>query len=654
MSSSSSSISATTVNGTTRITGLSSGIDVDTIVSELMTAEKAKKLNPLQQKEQLAEWRQEAYRSVVSDISDFTSKYFSVGTSSSTSLLNSKNFKQYTVTSSSSAVTASYTSSASAGTHTVAVSSLATKAIRSSSASLSKDVQGATAADYSSLTNSSFVISVDGADHTVSLANVTDVTSLQTAIDDAVGSGMLTVNADNSGILTITAADSGVGEIGLSDPDSGTSGLDALGFSLTDGAILSNRLDTSDTLAEIAGQLNTGTALSFNGSDQVALTINGTSFTFNKTDTLASVISKVNSSSCGATLAYNTSSGKLVLTASSLGAGDTLTVAEPTGSDGTGSNFLAAFLDSSQAGTNAKVTVDGAAYTRSANTITVDGVTYTLNATTTDSTKATVSLTQDVDGIYDLISNFVSDYNKLIDTINGKLDESYDNDYPPLTDDQKKEMTDDEITNWETKAKTGLLEHDTTLTSFLREIRSAFVNSIAGVSTSIFDIGIDTGSYEEKGKLYIDEDTLKDTIQNDPDSIEKLFTQQSSTASYAGTSSKVRQLSSAELSKRYSGEGIALRFYDILGKYVSTIRDSAGNKGFLVDKAGIESDSSKNDNYYSDQITKYQEAISKEKDRLDNYEDRLYSKYTALETYINKMNTQLSALSSYISSSSSS
>lgn len=636
-SSSSSTISATTVNGTTRYTGLSSGIDVNTIVTELMTAEKAKKLNKLEQKEQLAEWKQDDYRTIISDIQTFSSKYFDV--TSSSSLLSTKNFSQYTVTSNSDAVTATYTSAASAGSHTVAVSQLATAATLESSANLSKDVTGDSTPDYSSLSGKSILITVDGTESTVSLSSVTSLSTLQTAIDDAVGSGKLTVSTNSSGYLTITAADSGVDEISISDPSSGTSGLSSLGFDSS--ATTSNRLSTSDTLEELASALNSSTSLTFDSSDAVALTINGTSFSFDKSTTLSEMMTEINDSSCGATMKYDETSGKLVLTADSTGAGNTLSVTE------SGSNFLTTCLSSKTAGTDAKMTIDGKSLTRSSNTITLDGVTYTANATT--STDATVSLALNVDGIYSEISNFVSDYNSLIATINSKIAEEYDSSYAPLTDDQKSSMTDTQISNYEEKAKTGLLARDSTLKSFLTDLRSALIDSISGVSTSIFDIGIDTGSYDENGKLYITEDTLKTAIQDNTTAVMNLFTQQSS--SYSGTTT-VRTLTSSELATRYNQEGIAYRFYDVLAKYTSTLKDSSGNKGLLIAEAGITGDSSASNNALSDEITTYAEDITKEEERLSSYEDRIYNQYTNLETYINKMNTQLSALQSYTSSSS--
>ncbi len=637
---SSSSITSTTVNGTTRITGLSSGIDVDSIVEQLMAAEKAKKLNKLQQKEQLATWRQEAYREIISQIQTFTNKYFSL--TSSSSLLSGKNFNQFAVTSSSSAVTASYTSAASAGSHSVTVSQLATKATLASGASLSADVQGSAAADYSALSGKSIVLTLDGTEYTVSLDGVTDLASLQDAVDDAVGEGKVTVgtttNSSGASVLTITAADSGVQEIAVSAPASDDSGLSALGFVAADGAVLSNRLTTSAaTLEDIAAYLG----ITFNSIDGIDLTVNGVSFSFDKSTTVAEMIDEINAADCGATIEYDQSSGKLVMTAATTGAGNKLAVTE-----GTGSDFLAKALDVATAGKDAKLTVDGQAMTRSTNTVTSDGVTYTLNATTAET--ATVSLTQDTDAVYDLISSFVEDYNSLIETITAAVNEDYDADYPPLTDDQKAEMTDEEIENWEAKAKVGLLEDDSLLRSLLRELRSTMTDSISGVSTSIFAIGIDTGSYDENGKLYIDEDALKEALQSDPDGIMKLFTQQSSSYSGAAT---VRKLTSAQLSTRYEEEGIAYRFYDVLAKYTSTVRDNSGNKGLLLEKAGVENDTSETDNALSELIGDYQSALADEEDRLDEYEERLYAKYTTLETYISKMNAQLSALSAYFSSS---
>ena len=747
---STSSISTSTVNGTTRITGLSSGIDVDGIVEQLVTAEKAKKLNKLQQEVQTAEWKQDAYQTIIADIQDFSSTYFDI--TSSSSIMKTSNFLQYDASSSDdSVVTATCSASATAKNHTIEVSQLATAATLTSG----DDVQGSATADYSDLSNQSFVMTLDGTDYTVDLDAVTSLTTLQTAIDTAVGSGKVTVSTDaTTGYLVITAADDSIDAISISDPTTGTSGLTDLGFGTdailtnqptsisknvqgsaaadcsdlsdksfvitldgtdytvelddvtsadtittlqaaiddavgsgkvtvstnTDGyleitaaddgvqaitlsatstsddgltdlgfgtdAILSNRLDTSDTLATIAEQLNS--TLTYNSAGKIELTINGTTKTFATTVTLASMMSEINKADLGVTMSYNEITGALEMTADDTGAGNTLVVA-----DGGTSNFVSLLLGKSTEGKDAKVTIDGQALTRSSNTMTIDGVTYTVNQETTE--EATVSVTQDTDGVYDLISKFVEDYNTLIDTISTAIDENADSDYPPLTDDQKADMTDEEIEAWEIKAKVGLLESDSTLETLLSDLRTSLIDSVSGQTISLASIGITSSDdYGEDGKLYIDEDTLTEAIASDPEAIMELFTQQatSTTSSGAsiGTTAILRSLSSSQLSTRYKEEGIAYRFYDTLQKNISTIRDNAGNKGTLLEKAGAENEASEDDNTLTTLIDKYTEAMDEEEDRLDEFEENLYDKYTTLETYISTMNSQLSSITSLTSS----
>ena len=65
----------TTISSTTRYTGLASGLEVDTIVEELMAAEEIP-LEKLYQERQVAEWKQEAYREVTSLLRVFNDTYF--------------------------------------------------------------------------------------------------------------------------------------------------------------------------------------------------------------------------------------------------------------------------------------------------------------------------------------------------------------------------------------------------------------------------------------------------------------------------------------------------------------------------------------------------------------------------------------------------
>jgi len=82
----------------TRITGLNSGLDVDSLVKKLMDAEK-QPLNKLNQQKQTLEWKRDAYREVNTQIADMYSTTFN-------NMLMSTNWNKKTVTSSDSSVSA--------------------------------------------------------------------------------------------------------------------------------------------------------------------------------------------------------------------------------------------------------------------------------------------------------------------------------------------------------------------------------------------------------------------------------------------------------------------------------------------------------------------------------------------------------------------
>lgn len=790
---SSGSVTTSTVNGTSRITGLSSGLDVDSIVKGLMDAEKVK-LYKMEQQEDLLTWKQDAYRTTMGTMNTFSSTYLDTLTSGS--ITKQGTFLQYDAESSDTAyVTAAASANAKVGSHTLAVSQLATAGTLSSGgavtgtanptygttgtwavtvngtnytvnlsssitdlASLQSAVDsavgsnklrlgttssgnltvtatnssvqsytvgiqsslgiGATATTTPTYGSGSWSLTVNGTAYTVDLSSATDLATLQSAVDTTCGSGKLTIGTNSSGYLTVTAG-SGVssyvvgaqsslgfgatpattgttkgvqgstaptygftsgttwtmyvdeksysvdlssvtdtttlqaainkavgsgkvtvgttsGCLTLTPADSGVQYISVatqnlLGF--TTSGVLANRITTSQTLSTINSSLNS--SFSFNSSDEISFTINGESFTFDKDDTLSALMSTVNKSDAGVTMSYDSINDKILLTSKTMGAGATLTASD----NASGGTFISTLLNCDLAGKDSKLTLDGQALTRNSNTVTVDGVTYTLNKVTTSD--ITIGVTQNTDATFDAITKFVNGYNTLIDTIRGKLTEKYSRDYQPLTDAQKSSMSDSDITAWEKKAKTGLLQRDDMLQSFLDELRSAFMASVPGVSQTLKTIGITSSSYSDYGKLTIDESTLKTAIKSDPEGIMNLFSQKSTSYS----TSSVRSLSGTEQAVRYKEEGYGMRFYDIFQKYVGTSRDSAGNKGLLVEKAGLADDASASDNSLSDQLDDMKERITNEEKRLSLVQTRYYTEYTNMETYLNKLTTQMSVFS---------
>ena len=81
-----------------------------------------------------------------------------------------------------------------------------------------------------------------------------------------------------------------------------------------------------------------------------------------------------------------------------------------------------------------------------------------------DRSKAvTFSAKADVDGVTETVKKFVEEYNEMIKEINTQVTTRPDKAYGPLTEEQKDEMSEKSIENWEKKAKQGLLYNDATM-----------------------------------------------------------------------------------------------------------------------------------------------------------------------------------------------
>lgn len=646
--SSSNGIGPTTANGITRFTGLSSGIDVDSLVKKLMLAESGK-LNRLKQAKQIDVWKKDQYRAITADLQAFTDKYLNVA--STDSMLNESTFQQFTVNSDSSAVEAKAGSNARKGSHRVKVDQLATAAEQASGKGVSKDVAGSAKPDYTALKGKRFLIQVDGTTRTVTFdsdydpAKQTGAEYVQAAINKAIGTttdskgniiNKVTVSEEGSGCLKIVSAKgSGVGSIAVADAG-GSGAFGALGFK--EGSILSNRLNTGASLAAIARELKV--PFTFDATGEIAFTINGKKFTFDKDDTLDDMMNTINKDKdVKVTMKYDENTDQFVITAKDTGAGKTIDIGDTAG------NFISKVLTDRTEGQDAIVEIDGQRLVRSSNSITQDGITYNLKAKTT--TDATVSVSQNGDGTYAKIDNFIKDYNALIKKLNDKVAESHDRDYTPLTDEQTSTMSEKDIENWNKKAQTGLLQNDSVVKNLLYNMRSALTSSVQGQMANLAQIGISTGAYSEKGELHIDPDKLKNAIANDPQGVMNLFTKKSE--SYPGTLT-VRTLDNQQRSIRTKEEGLAYRLYDIIQDNLGMVRDANGHKGLLLEKAGSPGDAVDTTSFLAKDMDKLTSRIAAEKKRLDNLRNRYYAQFTNMETALEKLASQSSILSSFAGS----
>lgn len=650
-----------------RISGLASGLDTDSMVTQLMKAERVP-LDKLVQNKQLLTWKRDDYRAITTKLNDFNKNFMDVA-NPSTNMRSQSQYKKFlsSVTDSSGitsgAVTASGTVDASVGSHIIIVKSLATSAKEASTSSISAPLQTGNIKGSLALTDKSVNITLDGITKNITFNS--DVTindqatgdafaaQLQTQITNAFGKGIndgskvLVSYDDTTGKLTFNSS-AGSNKITFSaQTDTTKDGIGALG--LSDKA--SNRINTSLTLADLASTLNGG--LTFyhdtdDDKDKIKFTINKKEFTFTSDTRLSSVISTINNdSTANVNFSYDTVTDKFTLTAKQTGAGQNISI---TNTWGTFFGATSATAIDPQAvnfgtsGTDAVVKLDNQDITRSSNTFTEGGVTYTLNKAD-PLQENTVNLSVDVDGIYNNINNYIKSYNDILNTIYTKLNEKYNKDYAPLTDDQRSSMEQADIDKWEEKAKVGLLRSDPTLQKIVSDMRMQLIEPVPGVNVTLASIGVESKSYLDYGKLTVDETKLKDAIKNDPDSVMDLFTQQSTTLSTYD-----RKATSEQMKARMKEEGLINRLYDIVQNNVSIVMDSGKKKGYLLEKAGMIGDSTDASSNLSKQINDDIVDISDMESKLSDKEESYYQKFSAMEAAMKKLNSQSSWISQQLSS----
>lgn len=755
-------ITSYTSQSSSRITGLASNMDTDSLVKQAMKAETAKYTKILQ-KQQIDEWKVESYREITSSLQTFYKEYFDpLATNKLKSADSFASFAATYAANSSGIITATdYVSvtpgaDAKAGTYSITDLKAATAASISGGTATkavecSEILDSSVANISSSNDNNAFVITLNGVTKEITLdgSSLTTVEQLQAQLQsklnetfgtDTLGNGKITVGYTANGTsdggklsftpvrttdtFTIgTAYNDGSSTLFSTEPsatspfvlnetnnkfdltvggvtktitvasgatpkvytDAATlaadiqtaaqaqfASLSASAFTSSDGKVvssgvtiaqakdgtqaalgldasnLSNKISLTSKISDIKGSLNT--ALSVTGSSgDIQFAINGKYFTFDSTtNSINDIIKTVNAdTTISATMKYDITTNSFKVESRSTGAATKVVVEDKTG------NFMQSLgiADATgKYGTDASVTIDGTEIVRPTNSFTYDGLTFNVKndfSSSTDPIKVTIA--SDTSKTYDFIKGFVDKYNEIIDKLNDKISEKRYKDYTPLTDEQEASMTEDQITKWEEKAKSGLLKNDSIISDVLYKMRSALYASVEGTGISLSSIGISTSSnYEDKGKLEIDETKLKDALANQPAEIATLFTASSDVTYYEAINSST---SSTLRSQRYKESGIAQKFSDIIQDAIRTNTDSGGNKGTLLEKAGIVGDRSEYNSVLAKEILQYDDDAYEMNKKLIAKEKALYEKYAAMESALNKLNSQQSQLSQLLGSS---
>lgn len=287
---------------------------------------------------------------------------------------------------------------------------------------------------------------------------------------------------------------------------------------------------------------------------------------------------------------------------------------------------------------DSKIVVNGVLYKQASNLLTINGLTINAKQVTDgrvlqDDTKlneltgVSVSVTKDNQGAYDMVKNFVKAYNEILKEMNTLYYADSSRGYDPLTDDEKEAMTDNQIEKWETKIKDSLLRRDSTLGSLITAMKSSMNGSVKVTTKdgkeseySLSRLGIMTSSdYSEKGLLHIygdsddstfasETDKLMAALEDDPDAVMQTIT------------------------------GIAKNLYSTLTDKMKSTSLSSALTVY-------------NDKQMDKQQTQYAKDIKALETKLEDMESSYYKKFSAMETALAKLQQNTSALSSLMGNS---
>lgn len=279
------------------------------------------------------------------------------------------------------------------------------------------------------------------------------------------------------------------------------------------------------------------------------------------------------------------------------------------------------------------------------NEFTIDNVTYSINSGyVVNSATQSVSLAAKADAqkSVDKIKGFVDKYNAIVDKMYSKYTEKKQYKFNPLTEEQRKEMKEDEIKKWDAKAKEGIIKGDESIGSMLTAMRSAIFDKVEGAGISLKDIGLDSFSGIEStlkpGQIKLDTAKLKNALETRGDQVMKLF---SGSPDKALVDDKTMD-PKVKARKIYESTGAFKRLDDILYNYVGK------TDAILLNRVGIEGTFSYGKNDLTDKLKKKDTLIAQMEKKMATQEERYYKKFAQLEKAMNMFNSQSSWLTSQL------
>ena len=274
---------------------------------------------------------------------------------------------------------------------------------------------------------------------------------------------------------------------------------------------------------------------------------------------------------------------------------------------------------------DAKILLNNAEFTNSTNVFEINGLTITALSKTDN--PVTITTQNDVSGIYDMVKNFLKEYNSVINEIDKLYNAASIGSMKPMTSEEKDAVSESEATEWEKKLRESTLRRDSNLSSISDALRSAMsgVYTVNGQSMTLADFGINTMSYFEAA----DNEKNMYHIDGDPDD-----------ENTSGKADKLKSLISSD-------PGTVVNFFTQLGKslYKNMSDISSSVQGFrsygnFFDDVKLKSD-----------YDSYNSKITELEEKMNDYEDKWYAKFAKMESAMAKMQSNTSAISSMLGGS---
>ena len=406
-------------------------------------------------------------------------------------------------------------------------------------------------------------------------------------------------------------------------------------------------IETSNKISTGLSLRNNWTKLGLSGEAPAEgkMTINGADIKFTADMTVDQLLNEINSNSeAGVKASYISATNQFVLVASETGKRGEIDL---TGDSGF-ADALFGFKEStdgstdgfSKDGQNAVVRVsygdgEGTDMESLTNTLDLGGMKVTVSGKfgydesgVIDKSQAvTFDAKADAEGVTEAVKTFIEEYNALVKEINTQVTTKPNRSIGPLTDEQKDEMDETSIKNWEKKAKTGLLFNDGVMRDLSMDMQS-IITKLLGSNAKYEDLeamGITiSDDYKDGGTIKFDERKFKQAMETDPDKVSDIFT------------------GGGEVKK-----GLMTILDETFTPYATKYASKNGNSyGRLIEEAGSEKiPMSLTNNQIYKQLKEMEENLDKLQLRLKSEQDRYITQFASMEKLISQMNSQSSFLS---------